>query len=100
MKKKITIDGTNYTIDINRAKELGVLDEAKAHRIGGRYKNGSGIYMLSAVSLNSVALIDVECGNRWKDAVRAVWTVEKCNLMITDEDFNRVAGGEKFTKVS
>jgi hypothetical protein len=71
------------------------MKKAISYKIGDRFKYSSDIYLLCQTGNSMVSLVDLECGNRWEDAIH----VEDIND-ITKEEFNKImAGGDGFIKV-
>ena len=105
-KQEINISGTVYLLDIDRAKELGVLvDKPENYSIGQRFHQvfGNATYILANTDgvqfpapKKHVMLIDINRGNRWNGG-----STVKDVQNITPEEFDAIAGGdEDFTLIN
>ena len=70
----VNLNGTDYNIDVARAKQLGVMVVKPVevfYRVGNLFKDASGNYsLLARIRKDSVCLIPVSCydrGNRWRN---------------------------------
>lgn len=98
----VTVDGKIYTIDVNRAKELGILKKQVPRVVGYEYKNTSGrTYMLTrflvevpnAPTLTYVSL--VSDGHPWSTGV----LVKNYNN-ISDDEWERITASSVFGLVT
>lgn len=100
---KLTIDNKNYTLDINRAKELGILKEdVPPFKVGNVYvhrRRPDTLVMLCRPSPSTASLICIGSGNRWDSDNGHVFGVAwSDNGTIDKEDFERI-GGDDFHPV-
>lgn len=67
------------------------------HKIGGFYRRTmtKETYILAEVDYCKFALINLEGGNRWRDAIEATYVdgPEDPFTAISDEDFNEISKG-------
>lgn len=102
---KINIDGSDYNLDLSKAKNLGVLTPftpkpKRTIAIGDRFECYGAEYILARVSGHTTGLIGLADGNRWRDAVNINPVYENGKLRITDEEFNTITGaGCSFKKL-
>lgn len=88
---KLKIEDKDYTLNTQRAVELGVLTEVKSpvfYKIGQRFSVSpyhDTIYILIATNLNEVLLANLTCGNRWSDAIKV-----NDYYRISEEEFKQI----------
>lgn len=87
--KKIEIDGKKYRLDVEKAKELKILQELTQYRVGMLVKNGYEVYLVANVDHFKIALINVESGNRWTNPV-IVGDWE----LITTSEWDKITGND------
>ena len=84
--KKITFDGKDYTIDIQRAKNLGILQEVNPWNtmIGTHWQESDfkEVFVLASVDDGQALLINPKSGCRWGTPVDV-----KSPYSITEEEF-------------
>lgn len=76
----ITIEGIEYTINLEKAKEAGLIVEKKKpikRFIGQHYLLSGNCYVVSAFDDRLVGLTNVETGTRYNDAVKvgSLWDI-------------------------
>ena len=99
MIKTIVLDGKKFTLDTDKAEEVGALTPLVQHTIGGRYKlslTGTEEYMLVMASYYLVAMVSLRDGNRWSNAKK----VKVEDNAISAEDFAKVAASNTFIKIN
>jgi hypothetical protein len=89
---KVKIDGTEYDLDLEKAKSLGIIKESYVPKKIGQLFEISGQHSILAQSDDClVCLICLESGNRWGDAVqvkdvRAITEKEWIRITASDSD--------------
>lgn len=90
--KTIEIDGQKFNIDLEKAKELGLITPIIRRFKGQHYSLGGDLYVLALVDVvdnrNKMALINIHDGSRYTEVV----AVEKI-LNITNEEWYLLTGG-------
>lgn len=73
----VTLDGQDYNIDLEKAKELGLLQPTTTIRLGSvlRRKDSPHDYVLCLTDIQTYALISLYDGNRWQNSVTFVENV-------------------------
>ena len=62
----ITIDGKNYALDLERAKELGVIKETVYYKIGDKFRIEGETYVLAAMpEMSGYLLVNIITGCHW-----------------------------------
>jgi len=96
---KVTIDGIEYELNVEKAVNSGLLTRTSPKVGRGmkwRQKDGSTIYILAAPDSNTMALICTQDGNRWRDS-RPVGDV----VDLTPQEVKNVFGDfEKWEQVT
>jgi transposase len=68
---KVTIDGTEYNLDLEKAKELKLLSEVwKPVKLGDRFLINGQECVLCCSAFNHIILIELSSGYRITEAVR------------------------------
>lgn len=86
---KITLEGKEYNLNIDAAKEAGILEEIVPRRVislGQKYKNRytKNIYLIARTGHNLVNLINIASGDRLIGLSTGVHNVYNIN----DAEFN------------
>jgi hypothetical protein len=91
---KVNIDGVEYDVDIDKAKQLGLIKPSMVRSVGQFFYNKQDLFLLTIVGIDDngtngmVCLINIHAGNRYIDAV----PVEHTNT-ITNEEWNKITDG-------
>lgn len=96
---KIKLQDKEFDLDVEKAKELGLLKEVVVHRIGNKYENivTKDIYLLSSTGDGLTLLVSLSIGVRYVS-----FGVKTENIYnISAEEFSKLTGGypERFSLV-
>lgn len=94
---RVTIDNQEFDLNIEEAKKLNLIKPVVSHKMGQRYKatTTKEEYILARCKPNILCLIGLQSGNRWEDPMN----VKNCND-ISQEEFDKITGGESFELIS
>ena len=93
---EISIGGEKFLLNVERAKELGLLKEKKVIKIGQRYRESSGDeYILCTFGYRNIALINLTSGGHWANPV-----VVNDLQNLSKEEFENVKKWGEFTLIS
>lgn len=87
----ITIKGIEYTVDLEKAKEAGLIVEKKKpikRHIGQYYSLGGNCYIVSSFGDGLVGLINLKNGYRLDDAAKVESLID-----ITHTEWANIVGG-------
>jgi len=109
-KRKYKTDMKKETVTLSKDFVLNAYDAAcpewkikiqkefdlfNTYKVGDKFKKGTNTYVLANVGYTTVAMINIESGNRWSDGI------EVKNVRNIDErEFSRVISGDtNFVKI-
>jgi hypothetical protein len=110
-KNKIKTDMKKETVTLSKDFVLNAYDAAcpewknkiqkelpnlfNTYKVGDKFKRGTNTYVLANVGYKTVAMINIESGNRWHDGI-----VVKNLCNIDEREFSRVVNGDtNFIKI-
>jgi hypothetical protein len=87
MNKKINIDGVDYTIDLEKAKKLGLINPSYTKKVGQRFYDENGDeHILAATETGKVNLICLTSGLRIHVESIAVESISNIN----EDEWNKI----------